>query len=79
MGYSKRPHPRQIPLLVFLNIGQSEADLCADFEISDTVDAVAGDPVNGVDGNFPAPGELALCEDGLCYVLDERGRISVVH
>jgi hypothetical protein len=79
MGYSKFSHPSQIPFFVFFDIAQPEPDLTADPEGLNAVDAIADEFVYGVCADLPTPGQILFGEDDLCYVLDDRGRISVVH
>lgn len=79
---SKRPLPGEATLLELLHIAEAEADLAPDSEAPNAVDPVVGEAVNRLDGNLPAPGEILLGQNqpgGLWYVLDDRGRVSVVH
>ena len=82
VAYSKRFHPCQIFLFEFLHVLEAEADLMADPEAPDSMDAVPDDPLDCFCGDLPAPGELVYCEyltNGLCYVLSDRGRFKAAH
>lgn len=72
----------KMPLFEILDITKAESELTAYSEVLDTVDVVVEDAPDCRLGDFPATAEILDRHNRpgwLWYVLDDRGRVGMVH